>query len=693
RSGIVDELAGYDPEMDEMILSVTQGAGGWMIDNVSIQIPYTTAKILDTAVSDWSKLSDVAKVSVLYGDEIIGETKVTWDIPDENDNIVYGTTELDGIRAKAIKASVVKKLKADGKTVTAEDVTLSYGMRAAADGDNQLVVFIDNFENMNALSAVSSTGIYAEPASGTTDAVKAMKVSDNGNGICVEGTIPDYAGNNECIVITDGNDVPAAIGYAAIGADGKYSVNISGLSNGSYRAAMTNTGAYADFSYADAASFEALCKKVRNGESVSALISGADAEMNRAIIGAEYFDVYNKLTAAAQADICNLFKAELLKSGETRAAASAALDRLIVMNSAASSLSISEWKQLLDDNAAVTGISGTNAYSVLGGMTDQKLASVKSKLAAKSVTEQGFTEDFEACVINTVITGASHYSEVLEILKANADVLGISAAITNDAAKYVQQYATESMTSLDAIAKLVNTAIEQTKSSSSSSGGSGGSSGGGSGSGSSGGSSGGSVAAGISGPILPVTAANTVDNASTAAQSFSDLGSVEWAAEAINSLCGSGVLNGYDDNIFRPLGSITREEFVKIIVTALGIDNSGSAAFTDVDSSRWSYPYIVKAVEAGIVNGYPDGSFAPEALVTRQDAAVMLYRAMKAKGIELSAAEPGFADSAEIADYAAEAVGALTAGGILTGRDDNRFAPLDNTNRAEAAVLVYRVIK
>ncbi|MGM9937192.1 MAG: S-layer homology domain-containing protein [Candidatus Ornithomonoglobus sp.] len=70
----------------------------------------------------------------------------------------------------------------------------------------------------------------------------------------------------------------------------------------------------------------------------------------------------------------------------------------------------------------------------------------KAKLAQKNITISVYSDDFVACVINTAITKASHYSEVLDILKANAGLLGISASsLTSDATKYVQLNITDPM--------------------------------------------------------------------------------------------------------------------------------------------------------------------------------------------------------------------------------------------------------
>ncbi|MGN0181329.1 MAG: S-layer homology domain-containing protein [Candidatus Ornithomonoglobus sp.] len=700
-SGVIagEDLAGYDPETDEMIINITQGAGNWLIDNVAIEIPYTSARVFDTAVSDWSQLDKVNTVSVMYGGVYVSESAVVWDTTAENDNVVYGTAGSGGLRAKAIRTTGAKKLTVTADGIKVEDTALEYGQRAAASGSDEMVFLVDNLTDMNLLSAVSATGSYSEPVSGTTEVERAIKVSDVGSGVRAEGTIPEYAGNEECIVAFDSSGSPVTAQRILIDADGKYCAELNNIANGSYTAVMTDTGASAAFAYADASAFAELVARVKNGESVSALIGGADREINRITIGAEYFDVYDKLTAAAQSAVCGEFKNVLLKSGETRAQAAAAFDLLTAANSAAAELASDEWKQLVTDNAKELGISVLDAYTLFAAMSDKAVSEVKAKLAKKNITVSGYSYDFAACVINTAVTEATHYSEVLDILKANAGLLGISASsLTSDAAKYVQSNIKGSMLTIAELKGLAEKGIASSAANTSSGGGSssgGGGGGGGSSSGSSSSSGGGTVAVGISGNNV-VSAGNRSELDTSpiqpSAPAFSDLSEAPWAVEAIEALVSIGVLNGYEDNTFRPQNKVTREEFVKIIVTALGLGESGNVSFTDIDPSRWSYDAVAKGVQAGIINGMPDGSFAPETQITRQDAAVMIYRALQAIGAEASGGGIAFDDAAAVSDYASEAVGALTAKGIITGKDNNMFAPLDSTSRAEAAVIIYRAL-
>ena len=176
------------------------------------------------------------------------------------------------------------------------------------------------------------------------------------------------------------------------------------------------------------------------------------------------------------------------------------------------------------------------------------------------------------------------------------------------------------------------------------------------------------------------------------AADFSDLSGYEWAETAVYNLAGKRIINGYGDGTFRPGESVTREEFVKMIVSAFDIPMSGEGStFEDVSADRWSCSYISAAAAAGIVTGISDTEFAPESNITRQDAAVIIFRVLQYKGKTLSAGELTFADSESVADYAREAVSALSENGVINGMSDGNFSPNEITSRAQAAVMIYRV--
>lgn len=120
--------------------------------------------------------------------------------------------------------------------------------------------------------------------------------------------------------------------------------------------------------------------------------------------------------------------------------------------------------------------------------------------------------------------------------------------------------------------------------------------------------------------------------ATTAFASFSDTVGVT-NEKAIMKLASLGVLGGYPDGSFKPLGNITRAEMAAVVVRALGYESSavlltGAPAFSDCADAEWAWGYINVATSQNIIKGYPDGTFAPNANVTVAEAITMLVRAL-----------------------------------------------------------------
>ncbi len=173
---------------------------------------------------------------------------------------------------------------------------------------------------------------------------------------------------------------------------------------------------------------------------------------------------------------------------------------------------------------------------------------------------------------------------------------------------------------------------------------------------------------------------------------YSDVGNdFSWAVRAINRLTSENVLQGYADKTFLPEKNVTRAEFLKMIITAADAE-SGQAenCFSDIRESDWFYPYVLKGVNLGIVSGYEDKTFRPEAFISRQDMAVMVNNAVKACCQPRIISEEGvmYNDAESIADYAKDSVYELSGMQIMRG-SDNMFRPNDLATRAEASVIIY----
>lgn len=174
---------------------------------------------------------------------------------------------------------------------------------------------------------------------------------------------------------------------------------------------------------------------------------------------------------------------------------------------------------------------------------------------------------------------------------------------------------------------------------------------------------------------------------------FADLEDADWAKENIVRLAKAGIINGKGDGKFYPNDLVSREEFVKIIVTGFGLsDDTARIDFADVAADRWSYQYIASANKAGLINGVTDDAFSPDGKLSREGMAVIMYRLAEKLGLELKASEEEFTDGDAIADYAKDAVSALFGSGIINGMGDGTFAPTATVTRAQAAKIVCSLL-
>lgn len=175
---------------------------------------------------------------------------------------------------------------------------------------------------------------------------------------------------------------------------------------------------------------------------------------------------------------------------------------------------------------------------------------------------------------------------------------------------------------------------------------------------------------------------------------FVDLKGYEWAKDSIEDLYNSGIINGKDAGRYAPADNVTREEFVKLLVSVAKLyDRNAECKFSDTDKNEWYYGYIASAVSAGIVNGKEDNSFGVGEHITREDMATLAFRLVSKLNSDTNheSYELGFSDADEISNYAKNAVAYMQSIGVILGTGDNLFSPRQFTNRAQAAVVIYRL--
>ncbi|MEK8132213.1 S-layer homology domain-containing protein [Paenibacillus filicis] len=179
-------------------------------------------------------------------------------------------------------------------------------------------------------------------------------------------------------------------------------------------------------------------------------------------------------------------------------------------------------------------------------------------------------------------------------------------------------------------------------------------------------------------------------------KAFSDLAG-HWAQGAVESLASKFLVKGVSDTSFAPDQAITRAEFSALLTRAIGLAPKAADGYKDVAASDWYACYVGAASRAGIVNGFEDGTFKPAEQITREQMAVMIVRALTFTGYTADpqagrAALSGFADGTAVSGYAGDAVAAALHAGIIVGVTDTELAPQNQASRAEAAVMLERVL-
>lgn len=166
-----------------------------------------------------------------------------------------------------------------------------------------------------------------------------------------------------------------------------------------------------------------------------------------------------------------------------------------------------------------------------------------------------------------------------------------------------------------------------------------------------------------------------------------------WAEASIKQAVNDGIVNGYADGTFRPGKTVTRAEFTVMLMNALKPQGEGAQlAFKDAANIRaWAKKAVALAVGAGIMKGYEDGSFRPDAGITRAEMAAMVANAL---GHSADAqATTDYSDDKVIPAWAKAGVAYAKQAGIAQGKGDNRFAPQDHASRAEAVTVILGMLE
>ncbi|WP_195573635.1 SwmB domain-containing protein [Paenibacillus sp. 1001270B_150601_E10] len=181
---------------------------------------------------------------------------------------------------------------------------------------------------------------------------------------------------------------------------------------------------------------------------------------------------------------------------------------------------------------------------------------------------------------------------------------------------------------------------------------------------------------------------------------FTDING-HWGMNDIQALSGRFIADAVVGTRFEPNKAITRGDFAVLIAKGIGLDGDldASKRFRDVSTSSAAAPYIGAAVKAGIISGHADGTFKPESVITREQIALMMNRTLIHTGNTIQLSRPvsqwmaSFTDRNQISTSAQDAVAKTMEAGIIQGLTYNTFGPRQQATRAQAAVMVKRLLE
>lgn len=186
------------------------------------------------------------------------------------------------------------------------------------------------------------------------------------------------------------------------------------------------------------------------------------------------------------------------------------------------------------------------------------------------------------------------------------------------------------------------------------------------------------------------TVSDSIAATKNQSKTFSDTAS-HWGASTITKAVKLRIIDGYEDGTFRPNAAVTRAEFAALIVRAFGLTaSSGTTAFQDT-SSNWAAGYIDTLAAKGVVTGYPDGSFKPNASISRAEMATILSRVMNFSVLSTSA-PVSFTDVSN-EHWAANAINQASSAKLVQGVSASVFALNSKATRAEAVTIIIRALE
>ena len=304
---------------------------------------------------------------------------------------------------------------------------------------------------------------------------------------------------------------------------------------------------------------------------------------------------------------------------------------------------------------------------------------------------EGYAAEFEKLVYTNILTNnkSVDYDMAEKIIQSYGDMIGINVAEysrhsrKNEIRMAILNSGAENP---DALKKAYETAVKSYSVTT----------GGNSGNGGNGGT-GSSISTGYvpssAGTVTPQNGSNN-----NAVSGFSDMGNYEWAENAVAGLKAKNVMAGRGGDIFAPQDNITREEFVKAIMSAFSLmpesTDLSQNKFSDVNPDEWYAPYIIEAEKLGVISGMETSVFGIGLEITRQDMAAIAFRALRYTKAQIDSGidTDGFSDQDDVSEYASDGVKIFKKMGLLNGYPDGTFKPAAATVRAEAAQFIWNLM-
>ena len=318
--------------------------------------------------------------------------------------------------------------------------------------------------------------------------------------------------------------------------------------------------------------------------------------------------------------------------------------------------------------------SGFNGFCFMKRFDECKNEVLDAILKTEKLSAENLIELAGKKIVLTLVKNVSNHNEVTDILNEQNDFLGLDLKKYNDLKdkSRVNKGLMKKTVSLDEFKKAFKNLMEDED------------------------DNGGKKPSGSSGSSY--SSGKIVGNVTFDAQStsqdlerkyFNDLDGYDWAKESINYLAEKSIVSGVGGGKFEPSRSVTREEFVKMIVEAFSsLDESAQNPFDDIKADDWCVGYVATANKKGFVNGVSQSAFGKGTSIKREDAAVILARITGQKSFAVSS----FKDFENVSDYAKDAVNLMWEMKVINGNENGEFLPKNALTRAECAKIIYSLL-